>query len=71
MSEYFEFNCEENSGIPEILISKLVSFFKEVSLLTISKFGWGRNTGLVDLAFRSDSVDLISFRLLFMLLYAS
>ena len=66
MSEYFEFGCEESSGIPEILISKLVSIFGELSLLTLSRFGWGGITGVVDLAFSSDSVDLISCRLLFM-----
>ena len=66
MSEYSEFGCEENFGIPEILISKLVSIFGELSLLTLSKFGWGGITGVIDLAFRSDSVDLISCRLLFM-----
>ena len=66
--EYFEFGCEENSVIPEILISKLVSNFWELSLLTLRSFGWDGIIEVVDLAFRSDSVDLISCRLLFVFL---
>ena len=66
--EYFEFGCEENSGIPEILVSKLVSIFGELSLFILSSFGWGGIIDVVDLAFRSDSVDLISCRMLFVFL---
>ena len=65
MSQYYEFGCDEKSGTPKVLISTLVSIFGELSLLTLSNFGWIGIIEVDDLAFRSDDVDLISCRLLF------
>ena len=41
MSKLFEFGCEQNYVIPEVLITKMVSIFGELSLLPLGSFGWG------------------------------